>query len=98
MFCEMHLLISTGRIERPPPADPRSLLHAAMLFANYPEEQHFVKPRLETNPAELDETRAGPSRRPRKGELTPRWRRVARRGESGPRVKREVSVEGGEGR
>lgn len=44
MFREMHLLISTGRIKRLPPADPRSLLYAAMLFAKYPDEQHFVKP------------------------------------------------------
>ncbi len=44
MLREMHLLISTGRIKRLPPAEPRSLLYAAMLFANYPEEQHFVKP------------------------------------------------------
>ena len=44
MFREMHLLISTERIRRLPPADPRSLLYAAMLFAKYPDEQHFVKP------------------------------------------------------
>jgi quercetin dioxygenase-like cupin family protein len=44
MFREMHLLISTRRIKRLPPPDPRSLLYAAMLFADYPEEQLFVKP------------------------------------------------------
>lgn len=44
MFRELNALIKSGKINRLPPKDPRSMLYAAMLFANYPAEQRTTKP------------------------------------------------------